>query len=96
MFAEACAPVEATLFETRSETLVPDESALPEIVLEHLSEAMPRDGLISSVMRSHLGVYGETAIRRSVTELIKQKKVISATGKARINGKVRIWRADSH
>lgn len=83
------------LFETRPLTLVPDESAIPSIVLGGLSRRMRRGELMEQTMRAHFGVYREKAIRQAITQMIKNGQIQSATGKSRINDDVEVWKTQA-
>jgi hypothetical protein len=83
------------LFETRPLTLVPDESAIPGIVLGGLSRRMRRGELMEQTMRAHFGVYREKAIRQAITQMIKNGQIQSATGKSRINDDVEVWKTQA-
>lgn len=85
-------PPEPTLFETRSETLVPDIQKLPDLVLSHLQQRMTRGTLILKVIRSAFCQYPETEIRQAISALIKDGRIVSATGSHRIRDEVEVWR----
>jgi len=85
-------PTEPTLFETRSETLVPDVQKLPDLVLSHLQGQMTRGTLILKVIRSAFCQYPETEIRQAIKTLIRDGSIVSETRGSKINDEVRVWR----
>ncbi|MCH8345057.1 MAG: three-Cys-motif partner protein TcmP [Planctomycetes bacterium] len=93
MLADLAKPAEPTLFETRTFELVPGEDRLRDLLLERLTGQMPRGALINKVMRTALGDYSSTQIRRCIAELIKAGTVQSATRRHRIPDRELVWRA---
>lgn len=95
MHAEAYGPPDATLFEMRSEDLVPPESEVYEAIRRLAptkSNALPRRKLIVEVIRALPGRHLETRIRQVITEMLKSDFLQSETGRARINDQEKVWR----
>lgn len=96
MLADKEMPSEPTLFETRSESLVPDVSRLPETVLQIIgTRRMSRKSLMNAIVRDHLGKYLWKDIRGAIQSLLETGRLLSETGKFRINDTVVIWAARS-
>lgn len=79
------APSEATLFETRSTNLVPDQSELDESILRFGRVEQPRKELIMLVVRMQFGKYPWSKIRSRIEELLKQGRMRSKSGRTKIN-----------
>lgn len=90
--AEMAIPKEPTLFETRSEELVPDLSHLPSTILELASTPRQRGELIVEVIRADFGRCLSAQVRGAIQKLLKSRDLESATGKSSINDRVQIWR----
>ena len=82
-----------TLFETRSEELVPDVSRLPTIILELAENPITRKLLMAQVIRENFCEFHRTEIRGCIENLLQSKRLISDTGKSRINDDVKVWTA---
>lgn len=89
--ANIAAPKEPTLFELRSEELVPDASRIPGIVRKCITRKMTRGAAIISVIREEFCEYSSAAIRGCIETMLKAGEMQSATGKTRINDEVEIW-----
>ncbi len=83
-----------TLFETRSEELVPDVDRLPAIILELAKNQIKRKLLIAQVIKGNFCEFHRTEIRGSIESLLQSKRLISETGKSRINDDVNVWTAN--
>ncbi len=83
-----------TLFETRSEELVPDVDRLPAIILELAKNQITRKLLIAQVIKGNFCEFHRTEIRGSIESLLQSKRLISETGKSRINDDVKVWTAN--
>lgn len=83
-----------TLFETRSEELVPDVDGLPEIVLELAKNQITRKLLMAQVIRGNFCEFHRTEIRGCIESLLQANRLISGTGKSRINNDVKVWTAN--
>ena len=79
------APSQPTLFETRSTTLVPDQSDLDSSILLLGKNEQSRGDLIMSVIRNHFGMYTRPTIRSRIKTLLTLRKMKSRSGKLRIN-----------
>lgn len=86
-------PNEATLFETRSEELVPDLSKIDEAVLNLANDPTPRKLLMIEIVRHEFGKYRWSEIRGAIERLLKSGKLQSETGKWRINDDTKIWKS---
>jgi three-Cys-motif partner protein len=89
--ARAEQPTEALLFETRPTSLVPDDAVLREIILEIASTRQRRGDLILSVIRRVFGQHKRSVVRGSIEALIRERKIVSASGKTRINDDEFVW-----
>lgn len=89
--AESEAPTDLTLFEMRPESLVPDLQHLPELLRRSSTKPMRRGDLVQTVIRSAFCRYSSWQIRRTISQLIKEEKIASETGRARINDDVLVW-----
>ncbi len=89
--AELAKPNEDTLFEMRSEELVPDTAKLSEIVTRHASETKRRYSVILDVIQEHFCQFSTPQIRKCIKQLLEEGKMKSETGKPRINDRVKIW-----
>jgi len=92
LWARDTEPVESSLFELRSTEVVPEPGDLPQAVLESASKRMTRGGLIVAFMRQHFGVWKDSDIRGAIEKHLKAGRMVSATGKNRINDDVEVWR----
>jgi three-Cys-motif partner protein len=72
------------LFETRPKSLVPDLDDLEGLILKLVVRPSPRGVVIEEVMRSGQN-YSETEIRRAITKLLASGRILSASGRAKIN-----------
>lgn len=91
--ADEAKPKEETLFEMRSEELVPDDTKLTRLVLAACENQSTRRDVIANVIRKAFCMYEHKDIRGRIELLIKQGRVRTQSGKARINDDELIWRA---
>lgn len=89
--AELAVPEQPTLFEVRSEELVPDLARLPSLVLAEAEKATPRGNVIIEVIRKNFCVYAVPEIRKAIEDLLKSGALTSKTGRTRINDATKIW-----
>lgn len=92
---EARSEVDETLFEMLSEQFVPETTKLLGIVLDQARFKQSRGDLILSIIRSHFGVYKHSEVRGAIERLLRDGRMKSATGKARIKDSVDVWAASS-
>lgn len=92
VLAEAEKPAVPTLFETRSTELVPDINRLPVLLLEAATQRMSRKDLMGTVIRRNFCTFQESQIKRAIENLLKAGRLVSSTGKHRINDSVEVWR----
>ena len=85
-------PPDGMLFEARPKSLVPDVEDIHPIVMDCGRTRQPRGRLIAAVIRRCFGEYSETTIRRVITDLISSGRMVSSTGKSRINDGIEVWR----
>lgn len=90
--AERAQPVDPTLFELRSEELIPDTSDLPDQILNEAERRRPRGDLIVAIVRKNFCKYADKEIRGTIEKLLREKRLASETGSVRINDNVRVWR----
>lgn len=81
----------ATLFEMRSEELVPDVGRLPEIISRYAASRRPRQEVIDDVIREAFCEFTRVEIRGAIEQMLKSGELKSETGKTRINDKTLIW-----
>jgi three-Cys-motif partner protein len=93
--ADLAKPKEPTLFETRSEELVPDTSRIRPLVLRHSTTKQQRGELIVAVIRDAFCDFSSAEIRGEIEQLLKEKVLVSSTGKVRINDETDVWRSGS-
>ncbi len=89
--ADLAKPKDPTLFEMRSNELVPDIEKLPSIILKHASQPTERGIVILNVIRQCFGHFARKEIRGCIEQLLKDGRVRSETGKVRINDRVKIF-----
>jgi three-Cys-motif partner protein len=89
----AAASKESALFEMRPESIVPDQNKLPAIILAEAQRRSTRKLLVLRVIRQAFCAYSSSEIRRSIGALLKSGRLVSSTGKPRINDDVEIWKA---
>jgi hypothetical protein len=92
--AELAKPTHPTLFETRSEELVPDTSKIGPLVLKHSATKQSRGKVITAVIRDAFCDYNSKEIRGVIEQLLKAGALTSGTGKWRINDDVPIWKTE--
>jgi three-Cys-motif partner protein len=93
LFAEASAPRESTLFETRPFEVVPDEAKLPEVVLRNCSGKVSREKLVLSVIRSAFCDYSEASIKKCIRDLVRANKLACSNGADKLNDHSDLWRS---
>lgn len=91
MFADENMPAEPTMFELRSEELVPDLTRLPGLIQKMCLKPVARDELIFRVIREDFGCFLDSQISAAIRTLIKNGVLVSESGRARINGKEQVW-----
>jgi len=91
--ADLAKPKDPTLFETRSTELVPDIATLPPIIFKYTSQPTERGTVILNVVRECFGRFARKEIRGSIEKLLKDGKLLSDTGKTKINDSVKILTA---
>jgi len=91
--ADLAKPKDPTLFETRSTELVPDIATLPPIIFKYTSQPTERGTVILNVVRECFGRFARKEIRGSIEKLLKDGKLLSDTGKTKINDSVKIFTA---
>jgi len=97
--ADMAKPKEPTLFETRSEELVPDLNRLPELIINVAQVAAKRKDVIAKVNQQAFCDFHGSEIRGCIETLLKSNVLESETGKSRINDEVPIvWpvRGENH
>ncbi|MBN2562799.1 MAG: three-Cys-motif partner protein TcmP [Phycisphaerae bacterium] len=77
--------VKGYLFDMRGEDEIHDPDRLREAILSELTASMSRENLVLRSMRKVFGEYKEAEHKRMIADLIKSGRVLSASGKARIN-----------
>lgn len=95
MYADEHRPDTPMLFETLSQTIVPDVSEIyPAIRMNapEKSNAMPRRSLAIAVIRDLPGRHLLSTINKAIGEMLKNGQLQSETGKTRINDRVRVWK----
>ncbi len=80
-----------SLFEARSEELVPDLERLPELILDAAQTKGARKDVINKVIQRAFCDFRTSEIRSGIETLLKAGKLQSETGKFRINDDVKIW-----
>ena len=90
--AERAQPAEPTLFELRSEELIPDTSDLPDQILNEAERRRPRGDLIVAIVRKNFCKYADKEIRVTIQRLLAEGRLASDTGRVRINDNARVWR----
>ena len=85
VLAEMAKPTERTLFETRSEDLVPDLDDLPDSILANCATPIKRGDLIRKVIQQNFCKFHRTEIRGTIERLLKAGTLSSDSGKTRIN-----------
>lgn len=89
--ASLAEPQHQTLFEMRSEELVPDSARLPSMILRHAGTRRPRKLVIMDVIREAFCEFKYADIRGVVQQMLKSGALQSATGKWRVNDDTDIW-----
>jgi three-Cys-motif partner protein len=89
--AELAKPEHPTLFEMRPTDLVPDIEILPQVILKHISQPTKRGTVILNVIRQRFCQFARKDIRACIEQMLRNGKLQSETGKARINDKVKIF-----
>lgn len=89
--ADMAKPKEPTLFETRSEELVPDLDRLPDLILAVAKTRATRRKVINKVITEAFCDFHGTEIRGCIESLLKSGRLRSESGKPRINDDVSIW-----
>jgi hypothetical protein len=92
LFAKQTAPKEPMLFESVPTRIIPEAGRLPELILEQADGKMPRKDLLIRVVRRHTGDFSCSEINKSISQLIKNSRLVSATGKGRINDTIEVWK----
>ncbi len=93
VLADTERPKEETLFETRSTDLVPDPGELDERILRATRTPLARKEVVLALIRDDFGRFSQGTIRERIGHLLKSRRLISSTGKTRINDTVRICAA---
>ena len=88
--AEMAKPQERTLFETRSEDLVPDLDSLPDSILANCTTPIKRGDLIRKVIQQNFCRFDWSEIRGTIERLLKAGTLHSDSGKTRINDDNRV------
>ncbi|MCH7547343.1 MAG: three-Cys-motif partner protein TcmP, partial [Planctomycetes bacterium] len=80
VLAEMAKPKYPTLFEMRSETLVPNLDRLPDSICAQLPMPKKRGDLIIDVIRTEFGIYVSKDIRKAIENMLKSGVLKSQTG----------------
>jgi len=80
-----------SLFEMRPIRLVPDVSEYIPLILSIAQKPTMRKHVILQVIRENFGQVKSSEIRGQIEKLLKDGRLISKTGKTRINDEVAIW-----
>jgi len=64
---------------------------LQQMILREAARPIPRGQLITSVIRKAFCIFEWKEIRGMVEELLKDRRLLSATGKTKINDTVKVW-----
>lgn len=92
VLADAAKPAYPTLWETRPTELVPDLERLPQAVLTVATRRMRRRHLVAAVVRANFCQFTESQIKQTIRKLLGQGRLVSETGKPRINDDDEVWR----
>ncbi len=79
--------VDGYLFDMRAEDEIHDPQRLQQAIVDSLSTSMTRKKLISCAMHKVFAEYKESEYKRMIGSLIKDRKILSESGKTRINDK---------
>lgn len=93
--ADMALPKEPTLFEVRSEELVPDVQRLPQIILDIARIPSARKEVMAVVVKSHFCEFHQTEIRRCIATLLATNQLKSDSRSSRINDETKIWTTKS-
>jgi three-Cys-motif partner protein len=85
--------VPGMLFETLPESLVSDQTKLPGLILAEATGSMTRKALRLKVIRRQFCMWRASEINKAIGSLIADGKLVSATGKFRINDTTAVSRA---
>jgi len=88
--AELAKPKEPTLFETRSTDLVPDADRLSSLIPKHCAQPTRRRDVILNVIRENFCEYSVRQIRGYIETMLKDGRLTSETGRAKINDNTKI------
>ena len=91
--ADMALPKEPTLFEVRSEELVPDVQRLPQIILDVAAIPIARKEVMAAVVKDYFCEFHQTEIRRCIATLLTTKQLKSDSNSSRINDETKIWTA---
>lgn len=75
--AEMAKPEQPTLFETRSEELVPDLNRLPAIIADIAESPATRGDVINAVIKQELCQFHRTEIRECIERMLKLNQLKS-------------------
>lgn len=89
--ASLAEPEHATLFEVRSEELVPDTARLPDVIRRHAATRRSRKLVIADVIREKFCEFTHAEIRGVIEQMLKGGSLRSARGKSAINDSTEIW-----
>lgn len=79
--------VEGKLVDMRSEDEIHDPQRLQQAIFDSLTTSMTRKKLILCAMHKVFAEYKESEYKRMISSLLKDEKILSESGKARINDK---------
>jgi len=70
------------------------DAEIPSLILDLAGKPISRGELILSVMRKEFSRLKRSEIRQYIEDLLKDGRLVTATGELRINDKVCVWRSD--
>ena len=79
--------IDGYLFDMRAKDEIHDPQRLQQAIVDSLTKSMTRKKLISGAMHKVFAEYKESEYKRMIGDLIKDKKILSESGKTRINDK---------
>ena len=79
--------IDGYLFDMRAKDEIHDPQRLQHAIVDSLTKSMTRKKLISGAMHKVFAEYKESEYKRMIGDLIKDKKILSESGKTRINDK---------
>ena len=79
--------IDGYLFDMRAKDEIHDPQRLQYAIVDSLTKSMTRKKLISCAMHKVFAEYKESEYKHMIGDLIKDKKILSESGKTRINDK---------